>query len=121
MSWECVKYVSGTRNFQAEQTANQMYTTLISTDDVSTHFDGTWAIIDCRFDLQHPNWGRDQYLLSHIPGAVYAHLDRDLSGPKTGKNGRHPLPDVAAHLDQRAAADRRTPGPARVSNLSARI
>ena len=73
-----------------------MYTTLISTDDVSTHFDGTWAIIDCRFDLQHPNWGRDQYLLSHIPGAVYAHLSDDMSAPLTGLNGRHPWPSIQA-------------------------
>ena len=31
-----------------------------------------------------------------MPGAVYADLDRDLSGTKNGRNGRHPLPDIAA-------------------------
>ena len=40
--------------------------------------------------------GRAEYTNLHIPGAVYAHLDRDLSGPKTGTNGRHPLPDPHA-------------------------
>jgi thiosulfate/3-mercaptopyruvate sulfurtransferase len=91
-----VKYVSGTGNFQAEQTANQMYTTLISTDDLSAHLDDAWTIIDCRFDLQHDDWGRDQYLRSHIPGAVYAHLSDDMSAPKTGANGRHPWPSTPA-------------------------
>ena len=43
-----------------------------------------------------PEWGESQYREAHIPGAVFAHLDRDLSAPKTGKNGRHPLPDPDA-------------------------
>jgi thiosulfate/3-mercaptopyruvate sulfurtransferase len=54
--------------------------------------DASWAIVDCRFDLQNPAAGEQQYREGHIPGAVYAHLDRDLAGPKTGTNGRHPLP-----------------------------
>ena len=40
-----------------------------------------------------PEWGEAQYREGHIPGAVFASLDRNLSAPKTGKNGRHPLPD----------------------------
>ena len=39
-----------------------------------------------------PQWGEGQYREGHIPGAVFASLDRDLSAPKNGKNGRHPLP-----------------------------
>jgi thiosulfate/3-mercaptopyruvate sulfurtransferase len=31
--------------------------------------------------------------VSHLPGARFVHLDHDLSAPKTGRNGRHPLPD----------------------------
>ena len=50
--------------------------------------------MDCRFDLANPAWGEKQYLAGHIPGAIYAHLDRDLSGTKTGTNGRHPLPTL---------------------------
>jgi len=73
-----------------------MYRTLISTGDLSAHLDGTWTIIDCRFDLQHEGWGRDQYLESHIPGAVYAHLSDDMSAPTTGLNGRHPWPSIQA-------------------------
>jgi len=50
-------------------------------------------IIDCRFDLLKPEKGRAEYLAGHIPGAVFADLDRDLAGPVTVSSGRHPLPD----------------------------
>jgi thiosulfate/3-mercaptopyruvate sulfurtransferase len=54
------------------------------------------VIVDCRFSLADPEAGRRAYLAGHIPGAVYAHLDDDLSGPKLpGKTGRHPLPEPA--------------------------
>lgn len=72
-----------------------MYTTLITVPDLSKHLgDPRWVVIDCRFDLSNPKWGEEQYAIGHIPGARYAHLDRDLSGTKTGTNGRHPLPTV---------------------------
>jgi thiosulfate/3-mercaptopyruvate sulfurtransferase len=73
-----------------------MYTTLISTADLAAHLaDPAWAIIDCRFKLDDKAAGRQDYLAAHIPGAVYAHLDEDLSGPIVpGKTGRHPLPTV---------------------------
>ncbi|HQT80978.1 MAG TPA: sulfurtransferase [Ferrovaceae bacterium] len=51
-----------------------------------------WIIIDCRYQLTKPDWGYQQYLENHLPGARFVHLDRDLSGVKTGTNGRHPLP-----------------------------
>jgi thiosulfate/3-mercaptopyruvate sulfurtransferase len=70
------------------------YTTLISTAALAAEARPDWAIVDCRFDLGDEGWGRQQYLLSHIPGAVYANLNADLSGPRTGINGRHPLPRV---------------------------
>jgi thiosulfate/3-mercaptopyruvate sulfurtransferase len=54
------------------------------------------VVIDCSFDLANPAAGRDAYHASHIPGAFYLHLDNELSGPKTGTNGRHPLPDADA-------------------------
>ena len=50
-------------------------------------------MIDCRHDLADPEAGRRAYAQSHIPGARFAHLDKDLSSPKTGRNGRHPLPN----------------------------
>lgn len=70
------------------------FTTLISTEVLAKHLtDPAYAIIDCRFKLDDIAWGEREYAAGHIPGAVYAHLDRDLSGMKTGRNGRHPLPD----------------------------
>jgi len=68
------------------------YTALISTADLANLRDA--AIVDTRFELAQPSWGEAQYRAAHIPGAVYAHLDRQLSGPKTGGNGRHPMPDL---------------------------
>jgi thiosulfate/3-mercaptopyruvate sulfurtransferase len=71
------------------------YRTLISTDALSAHLsDPAFVIVDCRFELADASAGERAYEAGHIPGAGYAHLDRDLSGPKTGLNGRHPLPDA---------------------------
>lgn len=71
------------------------FTTLVSTAVLDMHRDdGAWVVIDCRFKLDDVSWGERDYTQSHIPGAAYAHLDRDLSAPKTGTNGRHPLPDT---------------------------
>lgn len=53
------------------------------------------VVIDCRFNLAAPDAGHLAWQSARIPGARYAHLDHDLSGPKTGHNGRHPLPDPA--------------------------
>lgn len=55
---------------------------------------GDCIIVDCRFDLADLEAGYENYLDSHIPGAVYAHLDDDLSDPVSGSSGRHPLPDA---------------------------
>ena len=86
-----------------------MYTTIVSTDLLASHLDD-WAVVDCRFDLQNEQWGQEQYRLAHVPGAVYANLNEDLSGPRDGSNGRHPLPaadDLAATLG-RLGIDRST-------------
>jgi thiosulfate/3-mercaptopyruvate sulfurtransferase len=50
------------------------------------------ALLDCGFDLTDPTAGERAFAAGHLPGAAYVHLDRDLSGPKTGRDGRHPLP-----------------------------
>ena len=49
-------------------------------------------VVDCRFELSDTSRGRTDYLAGHIPGAVYAHLDEQLSAPRTSGSGRHPLP-----------------------------
>lgn len=51
-------------------------------------------IVDCRFDLCDPGAGRSLHMQGHIPGAVYADLDRDLAGPSGEGAGRHPLPAI---------------------------
>ncbi|MBL8264913.1 sulfurtransferase [Steroidobacter sp.] len=71
-----------------------MHTTLVSADTLAQHLDDShWLIVDCRFDLAQPAAGEAAYRAGHIPGAIYAHLDRDLSSPITPSTGRHPLPD----------------------------
>ncbi|MBI3493093.1 MAG: sulfurtransferase [Acidobacteria bacterium] len=73
------------------------FTTLISADVLAPRLhDPAVAIVDCRFTLDDVAWGEREWANAHIPGAVYAHLDRDLSSAKTGTNGRHPLPDARA-------------------------
>lgn len=72
------------------------YGTLIDAADLAHHLHDTrWRVFDCSFDLVHPHAGELAYREAHIPGALYAHLERDLSGPLNGRNGRHPLPDPA--------------------------
>src|SRR5579859_964047 len=72
------------------------YTTLIRCEELAPHLgDPSWCIVDCQFTLGKPDRGRSDYLRGHVPGAVYAHLDSDLSGPVVpGQTGRHPLPDA---------------------------
>jgi thiosulfate/3-mercaptopyruvate sulfurtransferase len=73
-----------------------MFTTLIETGELADLPSSGTAIVDCRFTLDDPGWAEREYKKSHVPRAVFAHLDRDLAGPKTGHNGRHPLPDPPA-------------------------
>jgi len=63
--------------------------------------DGRCVVVDCRFDFDEAEAGRADWLAGHIPGAVYADLDKDLSAPVEEHTGRHPLPDrvsFAAYL-----------------------
>src|SRR3954463_2521890 len=70
-----------------------MFNTLISAAELIAHVqDPGWIVFDCRFDLADTQAGRRAYAQSHIAGARYLHLDDDLAGPKSGTNGRHPLP-----------------------------
>jgi thiosulfate/3-mercaptopyruvate sulfurtransferase len=70
-----------------------MFSTLVSREELARHLDDAdWIVCDCRHDLASYDAGRDAFEQSHIPGARFLHLDEDLSGPKTGSNGRHPLP-----------------------------
>jgi thiosulfate/3-mercaptopyruvate sulfurtransferase len=80
------------------------YTTLISAAELAQHaLDPGWVVIDCRHDLALPDAGRLAFEAGHIPGAQFAHVDRDLSGGKTDAQGRfrgrHPLPERAAFIE----------------------
>ena len=72
------------------------FLTIISTDVLASHLGEAWALVDCRYDLQNESLGHDQYRAAHIPGAVYVSLGEDMAAPRTGQNGRHPLPSVEA-------------------------
>ncbi|MFL0362585.1 sulfurtransferase [Bacillus sp. PK3_68] len=66
-----------------------------SIDWLAEHLnDSNICIVDCRFHLADPAAGEKEYNEAHIPGAFYAHLDRQLSGKKGAHGGRHPLPDL---------------------------
>jgi thiosulfate/3-mercaptopyruvate sulfurtransferase len=70
------------------------FRTLISASVLAAHLDDpAFCVIDCRYKLDDEGWGAREFAIAHIPGAAYAHLGHDLAGPKTGTNGRHPLPD----------------------------
>ena len=72
-----------------------MADTLVSVDTLAAHLDDpNWRVFDCRHDLANTEYGTQAYAKGHIPGALFMHCDRDLSGPMTGKNGRHPLPVI---------------------------
>ncbi len=70
---------------------------LVSATELAAHPE--WRVFDCRHDLANPELGAQQFAAGHLPGAVHAHLDRVLSGPLNGRNGRHPLPDPDALCD----------------------
>lgn len=73
------------------------FTTLIEANELISHLNSAdLVIIDCRFKLADPTAGEAAYAAEHIPGAVYAHLDRDLSGPPFTDKGRHPMLSPAA-------------------------
>ncbi|WP_310228187.1 sulfurtransferase [Brevibacillus nitrificans] len=69
------------------------------------------VIVDCRFNLSLAEAGSESFEQDHIPGALYFHLNRDLSGPKAEHGGRHPLPDpetFASFLSQNGIDEQTT-------------
>ena len=70
--------------------------TLIDAEELAGRLeDPRLRLFDCRFDLARPEDGRARYLEAHLPGALYADLNRDLASPATSTSGRHPLPSPA--------------------------
>ena len=81
---------------------------LVTTEELARHLDDPdWIVIDTRHELTNPETGPRLYAEGHIPGAFFMHVDHDLSAPKTGQNGRHPLPDIetfAAKVNERGVS-----------------
>ena len=72
---------------------------LVSAAELAEHVgDPSWVVFDCRHDLTDLQRGARAYAEGHIPGAHFAAVETDLSGSKTGTNGRHPLPSPAAFI-----------------------
>jgi thiosulfate/3-mercaptopyruvate sulfurtransferase len=76
-----------------------MYTTLIQVSELAAlmsnaSLSGKLVVLDCRHELSRPEWSDRAFAEEHLPTALQAHIDRDLSGPITAQSGRHPLPDV---------------------------
>ncbi len=81
------------------------YMTLVSGAVVAERLnDPKCRVFDCRHQLTDPDAGAQAYAAGHLPGAFFLHLDRDLSGPTNGRNGRHPLPDPLRLADKLGAA-----------------
>ncbi len=93
-----------TARFEARWGGNPVsFTTLVDSASLAAHRDDpSWRVIDVRHQLADPEYGEAAYRSGHIPGAVFMHCDRDLSGPRTGKNGRHPLPDPSDFVSRMA-------------------
>src|SRR5690348_11555442 len=87
------------------------FSTLITAEQAVQHLeDQNCVFVDCRFSLADSEKGFQDYRANHIQGAVYAHLNKDLSGPIIpGVTGRHPLPDEQelAHTLSRLGIDSR--------------
>ena len=85
---------------------------LVSPKALAAHAnDPDWVVFDCRHDLMNAGKGERMYREGHIPGAFFANLDTDLSGEKSGVNGRHPLPSpaqVSAFLARHGVTERST-------------
>lgn len=71
------------------------FTTVVTPEEVRAHLDDpAWVVVDCRHSLADFTAGRRAYEAEHIPGAFFADVERDLAGERTGKNGRHPMPNA---------------------------
>lgn len=83
---------------------NMIFDTLVDARTLGDHLgQPDWVVVDCRFRLDDVTAGALAYAAGHIPGARYADLERDLSGPRSQGSGRHPLPDVGCLHETLAA------------------
>jgi thiosulfate/3-mercaptopyruvate sulfurtransferase len=78
------------------------FSTLISPEELQQHLAAPeLRIVDCRASLQDRDAGRQAYRAAHLPGALFADLEQDLSGPIVpGVTGRHPLPSIPTFIER---------------------
>src|SRR5215831_7962763 len=85
-------------SYNSTRMTEMEFQTLITAEEAYQHLDdANWAFVDCQFALTDSEQGFRSYQANHIRGAVYADLNKDLSGPIIpGITGRHPLPNEQA-------------------------
>ena len=78
-----------------------MFDTLISANELAAALQQAPRplVVDVSFDLGDLSAGERAHAAGHVPGAMYLHLERGLSAAKTGRNGRHPLPEREAFAE----------------------
>jgi thiosulfate/3-mercaptopyruvate sulfurtransferase len=70
---------------------------LVSVDWLASRLEDEHVrVVDTRWYLGNPTRGQEEYSRGHIPGAVFADVDRDLAAPPSEGPGRHPLPTPEA-------------------------
>ncbi|MGY0561414.1 sulfurtransferase [Luteimonas sp. A277] len=77
---------------------NLQWTTLVQAEVLASVLDDEdIVVVDCRHSLADPEHGVTEFARGHVPGAVHAHMDRDLSAPAApGRGaGRHPWPPAS--------------------------
>jgi thiosulfate/3-mercaptopyruvate sulfurtransferase len=70
-----------------------LFSTFVSVSELLENMNQpNWVIVDASYELKDKAAGYEMYQEGHIPGAVYAHPFKHLSGPPLTDQGRHPLP-----------------------------
>jgi thiosulfate/3-mercaptopyruvate sulfurtransferase len=81
-----------------------VYTTLIEAAALAAHIDeADWVVVDCRHDLVNLAAGREAHAAGHLPNALFADMEHELSGARRDAGGafrgRHPLPEKDAFIE----------------------
>lgn len=58
------------------------------------------VIIDCRYDMTNPAYGPKAYSESHVKGAYYIDLEKDMTASLGQHGGRHPMKDLLAFTEK---------------------
>ncbi|MBI5334973.1 MAG: sulfurtransferase [Burkholderiales bacterium] len=83
----------------------RLHSPLLSVAELQSELAGAAPplLLDASFELADPSAGRRAWEQAHIPGSCHVDLEADLCGPRSGRNGRHPLPERVAFARTAAA------------------